>query len=502
MFRRFLTTQQFDAYFSPTPQEEAAVAALLQREGFQIVTRMPNRALITASGTVTQIDRTFGTQMRHLLWVRDPNVKTASMLSPAIPAAMAGMVDDIVGLNDIVSPQPMIRDEAPERVAQLNNGAKVAPLALGGPATGPNGYYGPAEFQAAFDYPSESGYLGSGQLVGVVDGDFYSPSDQETYSSYFGSTYTGTLRKNNINSSNGGGFTLCTGNVPDNYSRESDIDVEMIVGMAPQVNINFYSLPTSGTGCTHTLNNAYTNILQAINYSISDHVKVLSLSFGQCENDSISFDNSLASAFATASSVGETVVASSGDDGYGGCDGNPNADQAQTPAADNNVTAIGGIQPGAVDGFESANVAWGTHSAGGGSSGYNSLHYGQDSSQKGVVPGNNRDIPDISMPAAEVAIVLNGVWYPNSVSNPGGTSVSAPLFAAGQAEINQESGKTYGSITNQLYNIYKTYGYGNYNPIMFRDITSGNTGTPAKTGWDYDTGLGQPDFRGIERVGG
>ena len=70
----------------------------------------------------------------------------------------------------------------------------------------------------------------------------------------------------------------------------------------------------------------------------------------------------------------------------------------------------------------------------------------------------------------------------------GGTSVSSPSLAG----IVNLAGYQYGSGSNHGYpeQTLMYTGYPNYGGSTFRDITSGNTGYAAKTGWDFATGIG------------
>jgi subtilase family serine protease len=109
--------------------------------------------------------------------------------------------------------------------------------------------------------------------------------------------------------------------------------------------------------------------------------------------------------------------------------------------------------------------------------------------------GNHRGVPDVSAeadPMTGAAIYMNGFW-----SLAGGTSASAPVWAAIAALGNQMAGHPLGFINPSLYKIANTAGYAQ----DFHDITSGNNynaaahvkGYEAVPGWDPVTGLGTPD---------
>jgi subtilase family serine protease len=92
-----------------------------------------------------------------------------------------------------------------------------------------------------------------------------------------------------------------------------------------------------------------------------------------------------------------------------------------------------------------------------------------------------------------MAIYFNGVWNPI-----GGTSASAPFWAAIMAIANQMAGHPLGFINPTLYKLAMSDKYAQ----DFHDITIGNNsvkvggvnviGYNAVQGWDPVTGLGTP----------
>lgn len=110
---------------------------------------------------------------------------------------------------------------------------------------------------------------------------------------------------------------------------------------------------------------------------------------------------------------------------------------------------------------------------------------------------NRRGLPDVSAdadPSTGLAMYEHGAW-----STAGGTSASAPLWAALVALANQMAGHPLGFLNPAL---YKVAGSAHY-PQDFHDITVGNNsflnqgvqvqGYAAVAGWDAITGLGTPN---------
>jgi len=119
------------------------------------------------------------------------------------------------------------------------------------------------------------------------------------------------------------------------------------------------------------------------------------------------------------------------------------------------------------------------------------------------VPGTRttRGVPDVSAdanPHTGMAIILsNGTT--SMVRNSGGTSASAPIWAALIALADQYAGRHLGFVNPAIYQIATSPSYHQ----AFHDVTVGNntaqfppvtiTGYQAAPGWDPVTGLGSPD---------
>jgi subtilase family serine protease len=111
-----------------------------------------------------------------------------------------------------------------------------------------------------------------------------------------------------------------------------------------------------------------------------------------------------------------------------------------------------------------------------------------------TVTGSNRGVPDISSAAdpqnSGVAVYDSTPYRGKSGWLVfGGTSVSAPCVAG----MVNASGIEFTSTTQFLTTIYENYWK---TPYPFRDITTGNNGFQAGTGWDYTTGVGTPQGTG------
>ena len=115
--------------------------------------------------------------------------------------------------------------------------------------------------------------------------------------------------------------------------------------------------------------------------------------------------------------------------------------------------------------------------------------------------GATRGVPDVSADAnghTGMAMVLSNDGR-TMIRNSGGTSASAPIWAALIALADQYAGRHLGLVNPAIYQIARGPGYHQ----AFHDVTTGNntvqfppktiTGYQAAPGWDPVTGWGSPD---------
>ena len=230
----------------------------------------------------------------------------------------------------------------------------------------------------------------------------------------------------------------------------------------------------------------------------------------------------LNTALQAAVSRGLTVVAASGDIGaaayqcdlYSALTGTPPVNPARGVlllASDPFVLSAGGTALTASHaGAWVSETAWGLASGNPGNAGGSfqasgggfSELFARPSYQAGVPGiGAARGVPDVSADASDrpgLAVVFrNGTQ--DMVQSHGGTSASAPIWAALIALADQYAGHHLGLVNPAIYQIARSPRYHQ----AFHDITTGNntvrfppttvTGYRAAAGWDPVTGWGSPD---------
>jgi subtilase family serine protease len=288
------------------------------------------------------------------------------------------------------------------------------------------------------------------------------------------------------------------------WAGETELDVQIIHAIAPDANIVVLTSPVSETEGTIGL----PEFLKLEQYAINNHLgTIISQSWGASE---VTLKDSTGQqeiqkwdAFYKQATTqqGITFFGSSGDNGatdFTDLNATILSKQPTTsfPTDEPWVTSVGGTSLSRVGASSFQETAW-DHSGGGFSSFYSTPSY-QQSLPASVLQQLNhrRGVPDVSgdaNPSTGLAIYSGG-WQLG-----GGTSASAPLWAAIAAIANQVAGHALGFLNPALYKLAASSSY----PQDFHDITSGNNtqlvgGTPvagykATQGWDPITGLGSPN---------
>lgn len=313
---------------------------------------------------------------------------------------------------------------------------------------------------------------GTGQTIAIID-TYHSPTvsqDLHTFDTAFGLPDPPQLTVVAQDGSTNFPRTDPSGPGTLNWEEETALDVEWAHAMAPQANILLVeaNAPT------------YVDLIQtAVDYARRQPgVVAISMSFGGGE---FSGETSLDSYFTTpAGHSGVTFLASSGDSG------NP----AGYPAVSKNVVGIGGTRL-SVDAAGNYLGESGWSGSGGGVSSFESL----PSYQNGVMSGLwHRGSPDVALdadPNTGVPVFCSynqtggGSWL-----QIGGTSLSSPAWAGIIAVTDQgrslQGLSSLDGATQTLPLLYSLPG------SDFHDITAGNNGLAASTGYDLVTGRGSP----------
>jgi len=324
----------------------------------------------------------------------------------------------------------------------------------------PSGF-SPNSIKTAYGFPAA--LQGAGQVIGIVDA-YDNPNieaDLNVFSTTFGlpacTTANGCFKK-----------VYASGSQPtgdSGWGLEMSLDVEWAHAIAPLAKIVLVEAADNGQ-----------SLFDAVNVAIANHATVISLSWGSVE---WSGESSMDYIFKNSP---VPIVVSSGDAGAG----------ASYPAASPYVLSAGGTQLNVdANGNYLSETAW--NGSGGGISAYEQ----EPSYQSGFpIPQNNgkgRGIPDIAYNASPSTGF--SVYDSYGISGwlvVGGTSASAPQWAALIAVMNSARGTNLTGFNSAIYNAAHTT-----SSTLFHDITSGQNGScgyfcQAQIGYDYVTGFGTP----------
>jgi subtilase family serine protease len=483
VYHRFLSVAQFAGRFAPTSSQAQSVRLSLRSQGLRPGPLSPNGLSFTVAASASVVANAFSVSL-HRYRLADGHTGFASDRAPAVSAAVAGLVQGVVGLDTLAEHIPMgLRTaERPHGSAVAHTGSTPgpSPCATAGQAAGAHGGYTADQLASAYGLSSlyAAGDLGSGATVAIYELEPYSTVDIAAYQSCYGTSAAVT----NITVGAGSG----TG-----YGRgEAALDIEDVIGLAPQASIRVYEGPNTGSGPFAT----YSKI-------VNDDVPVVSTSWGVCEASSSSALAAENTLFQEAAVQGEAIFAASGDKGAAdGCNRTPAVDD---PASQPYVTGVGGTSLASPT-LGSAETVWnnGTGAGGGGVS----STWASPSYQSAVaLPQSTvschgsfscRQVPDVSAdadPETGYEIYFHGGW-----STFGGTSAAAPTWAALTALADRSAvciaGNTRVGFANPGLYAAAAHGYsGNFTDVISGDNSYRNViGYSALAGYDMAGGLGTP----------
>jgi kumamolisin len=547
-----LTADELAERYGADPADVDLVRQELSSRGLEVTDVQPATRRIKVAGTLANLASAFGTTLRQ---VSSPDPAGSGRVTHRyregalyVPAALAGVVTAVLGLDTRPQARPHFRSRA---------------------AAAQGTSYTPPQVAEIYQFPA--GTTGTGQTIAVIElGGGFSTSDLDTYFGQLG------IAVPSISAVSVDGASNAPGSDPTGADVEVALDIDVIGAAAPGAKQLVYFAPNNGDqGFVDAISDAASATPAPI---------AISISWGQSEDSWTAQGlSAMNAAMSDAAALGITVCAAAGDNGSGDAvtDGQPHCD---FPASSPYALGCGGttLIADPATGVISSEVVWnetaskegaggggisdqfalpswqatagvparatsgsgtggsggsggsgggsggsgggsggsgggsggsgggsgGSGGSGGGSGGSGSGHHHRhehgggeqhDRAEPGAEPeasggpaaaGNagGRGVPDVAGnadPTTGYQIYSDG--KPQIV---GGTSAAAPLWSALISRLAQATGKRFGLIQPLL--------YAGITPGAdvpgFRDITSGNNGAyAAGPGWDACSGLGSPD---------
>lgn len=558
LFHQFLSAEEWNARFAPTPEAEQAVVDWALSNGLTVTHRYGNRLAVDLEAPAGSIEKALDlTINRYQLPAEDdlePRIAYSNDRNPALPASLSGLVDAVLGLNSIqvarpgggsgrLTPQPDYVPGPAVKTLEAGHGdanpeavrAAAAGLSAAGVATPKSGYWQPTDMWSSYAYDYQA-LMNQGHCCNPLNNpSTHTPRETTIAIAAFGDVSISDLssfqsafpylawnvQKIGID----GGYTCNnTAKAADDNCVEVSMDTEWSLAMANSegsVASTAMVYVYEGSGYSNAV------ILDVYNHMLSDaHARVMSTSWGWAENTQLSSNPEMDTYNATMKSVdnvlasmagqGWTLVAASGDNGAtAGCG---DALRVDFPASDPNVVGAGGTELNEGNTSSTYEVAWtggtsakscsGNH---GGSGGGASEYWTAPGYQNGL-GFSKRAVPDLSLDTFYGHdVYFNGAW-----AYEGGTSVAAPMLAGFFAQENAyllAIGNKCGSngtsacapLGNANYAIYEEGIRNNAGRSPFYDIVSGCnsnditaeyslTAFCAKKGYDQVTGWGSANM--------
>jgi subtilase family serine protease len=540
-YRHYLSVRQFADRFGATAAQISAVTRTLRAEGLSVSPVTANHMMLGVSGTAAEVQNAFATRLDSVRTAEGRSAY-ADRRAPTLPVSIASDVDAVIGLNTIYRPQSDQVGRDPRSLTDTMSGRSVSDIATGGPqpcpaaaaaAANPNiGGYTADEIQAGYNFSGlyAAGDLGAGQSVAVYELEKVNPHDLATYQSCYGTH----ARVSYVD----------TGHPHFTDDEESALDVEQIIGLAPDVHVIVYQAPDDFTVGVRQFNKIVSQ----------NRARTVSVSWGLCEakitfaHSDLSIVRAEDKIFQEAALQGQSVLSASGDTGSAGCETELDSPRlaVQDPSSQPFVTGVGGTtlytdvngQLGLwnpnVTGDPLLQAVWNdgeiktsrgeqpAATTGGLSSVWAMPSYQRKAAASlGVVNSLSsgkpchsshdcREIPDVSADGdpATGYVVYVSAGGSHAWTSEGGTSAAAPLWAALTAEADALPACRGASLGFENPAIYALAAQPNY----FADITAANPLTgdanndaigrnhglyPVAAGYDMATGLGTPNAASV-----
>jgi hypothetical protein len=476
-YHKYLTTTQFTRQFGPTENDYQSLIAYATAKGFTILNTAPNNMILDIKSNVANIERTFNIKMYNYKHPTESRTFFAVDRDPSINLTVP--IIKIIGLDNYLSAHYSLQNN-PGNIQSYIPNEGSNPI---------NGSYWRNDLRKAYLKPTVT-LTGSGQTLGLVALGGYSQSDISTYKAN-SQIYGAPTPINEY-------FDGFTGKeTQDEAEIEAEADIEMAMAMAPGCQIKVYE------------DSVFSNLDVILNAMANENVcKTLSTSCITGGHPSPYFDDLGEQIFKQMALQGQSFFCSSGDLGSA-----YSPDGIWFPQGSPNVTLVGGTILTTNSGSYASEVVWNdpgaSNASGGGYDSYYTIPYWQQNISNKVpwagVSTSYRNIPDVAIVATN--LYGYGLWL-DQYDEPhyadlvrGGTSCSAPLWAAFTALVNQQSvqngGQPVGFINPAIYSIGNGY-WANYGSV-FNDIQSGNSwisdlsnGYTAYSGYDLCTGWGSP----------
>ncbi|MFZ1133122.1 MAG: Ig-like domain repeat protein [Terriglobales bacterium] len=288
-YHQWVTPEEFGEHFGVHDSDIAQIKAWLISEGFTVDEVSKSKRVIKFSGNLGQVEHAFQTEMHLYNYGGELHVANSTEIS--VPEAFNKVIAG-------VSLHNFYRKSSFERHSRIKHGPKYT-------TSSSVHYVGPADFATIYNTAPllANGINGTGSSIAIVGRSDILMSDVQSYRQLF------NLPVNDPVFIHAG---QDNGTQPGDDG-ESDLDVEISGGVAPNATVNFV------IGTPTFLVDGITN---SIEYIVENNVAdIMSISYGSCESVEGTGGNEFNNqAFEQAAAQGISVFVASGDNGPAECD--------------------------------------------------------------------------------------------------------------------------------------------------------------------------------------
>ncbi len=469
-YKQYVTPKQFAERFGASREDYEALIAFAKANGFKIVGGSFESRDVQFTAPVANINKAFNITMAVYQHPTENRTFFSPDREPSVNLPF--QLWHISGLDNFSIPRPAlsrIDPQAKREISQAQTGSC------------PDASFCGSDMRAA--YYEGSSLTGAGQNLALFELAGTDLADLKTY--YQGAKQTQPFTPTLI--STGGYSTTCVS--PSCDDTEQTIDMTQAMGMAPGLTMLYMYVCGDNNSFSET--DCYSAMVTNKAAPLSLQISV---SWGWTPADPSTDDPY----YEQMAAQGQSIFVAAGDSKKWTENNYP------YPSEDANVITVGGtdlITTGAGGGW-SSETGW-IDSGGGISPDDIPIPTWQQLS--GVITSKNegstkyRNGPDVTGNANwSFYVCADQTGVSGCSANAyGGTSFAAPMWAGYLALTNQQaasSGKPApGFINPAIYPLGLSGGYA----AAFHDITSGNNGFPAETGYDLDSGWGSPNGSGL-----
>jgi kumamolisin len=404
-YRHALAGSEITARFGPSQAAYDAMLAYLQGNGLTLLAGSDNRLTLSVRGTRAQAERAFHVHIDE--YQLGGRTFHAPSEDPTLPATLAASVRAVLGLDNLAEPRP---------------GASPSPSTARSIATA----YNSAGVPASLD--------GTGQNIALIEFDSYLTADVQAWLNLVGLPPATINQISNVAVDGGTPPSGCNPLAAQCGTAEVLTDIAAVLMVAPRANVVIFISPKNAfASFTVHLADTLNAALQATQFRNG----VVSLSWSACESE---ISNSDADAFESLLQVYETsgvsIFMASGDTGSSCVS---SANRVSFPAGAPHAIAVGGtiLQVGAGNSYQSE--TWWNNTQGAGGFGV-SQHFPKPVWQNAFAGSSvtGRSVPDVVADAGQdIQICATFQNLQSCNIFVGGTSISAPFWAASWALVNQ-----------------------------------------------------------------